>query len=276
MGVDDRMNERSVAAVRRYWDARPLGTQYVVDERLEPGSAEFFTHIRPWMNPFKFPEIMPRIEAEAAKIQGGHLLEIGCGMGFDGAEFLERGVRVTATDLTPSAVELTRRHYETRGLDAEDVRVENVLDLSFPDASFDAVWAAGVIHHTGDSRTAIAEVRRVLRPGGRAIISHFYRRPSWMLFLSRLGRQNIEHEDRDPPVTDFMREREILALFEDFEIESVSRDHYRALPIAKRGWKATLYRWGFRPTYNLLPASVARRFAYKFSVIAVKPREEGA
>jgi len=270
------MNDRSVAAVRDYWESRPLGTQYVTDRDLEPGSPEFFEHIRPWMNPYKFPEIMPRIDAEARRLRGKHLLEIGCGMGFDSAEFLERGVRVTATDLTPTAVELTRKHFEARGLDPEDVRIADVLALDFADETFDAVWANGVVHHTGDCRKAIAEIRRVLKPGGRAIISNFYRRPSWMLLISRLGRENIEHEDRDPPVTDFMREREILDLFDGFEIEATSRDHYRALPIARRGWKAVLYRWGFRPLYNLLPAGVARRLAYKFSVTAVKTPPAGS
>lgn len=268
------MRQRSVEAVRDYWQSRPLGTQYVTDRDLEPGSPEFFEHVRPWMNPYKFPEIMPRIEAEAEGLRGKHLLEIGCGMGFDGAEFLERGVRVTATDLTPAAVELTRRHFEARGLEPEDVRVANVLDLDFPDETFDAVWANGVIHHTGDNRAAIREIRRVLVPGGRAIISNFYRKPSWMLLLTRLGRVNIEHEDRDPPVTDFLREREILSLFEGFDVEITSRDHYRALPIARRGWKAALYTNVFRPIYNLLPAAIARRLAYKFSVTAVKTAEE--
>ena len=267
---DGMMSARSVEAIRDYWQERPLGTQYVSDPDVKAGSPEFFQHIKPWMNPYKFPEIMPRIEAEAAKLRGGHLLEIGCGMGFDSAEFLERGVRVTATDLTRAAVVLARRHFATRGLEAEAVGVENVLRLSFPDETFDAVWANGVVHHTGDSRGAIAEIRRVLKPGGRAIISNFYRKPSWMLLLSRLGRVNIEFEDADPPVTDFMREREILDLFEGFEIESVSRDHYRALPIARRGWKAALYTWGFRPVYNLLPVAVAQRLAYKLSVTAVK------
>lgn len=256
--------------IKEYWQERPLGTQYVTDPDLEPGTPEFFEHVRPWMNPYKYPELMPRIEAEAARLRRGHLLEIGCGMGFDSAEFLERGVRVTATDLTPAAVELARRHFEARELEPEDVRVESVLDLGFTDGSFDAVWANGVIHHTGDCRRALAEIHRVLKPGGRAIISNFYRRPSWMLLLSRLGRENIEFEDADPPVTEFMREREILDLFDGFDVVSVSRDHYRALPIARRGWKAALYTRIFRPLYNLLPVAVAERLAYKLSVTAVK------
>lgn len=261
---------RSVKAIRAYWQERPLGTQYVTDPDLEPGTPEFFEHIRPWMNPYKFPELMPRIEAEAALLRDRHLLEIGCGMGFDSAEFLERGVRVTATDLTPAAVEFARSHFDARGLEPEDVRVENVMNLGFADGSFDAVWANGVIHHTGDCPRAISEIRRVLKPGGRAIISNFYRKPSWMLLLSRVGRENIEFEDADPPVTEFMREAEILDLFEGFEVVSISRDHYRALPIARRGWKAALYTIGFRPLYNLIPAPIAKRLAYKLSVTAVK------
>ncbi len=100
---------------------------------------------------------MPRIEREAAKLKDAHLLEVGCGMGFDSIEFLKRGVRVTTTDLTPTAVELTRCHFEIAGIQAEDVRVENVLDLSFHDNTFDAVWACGVLHHTGNTEKAISE-----------------------------------------------------------------------------------------------------------------------
>ena len=259
-----------VSAVRDYWDAHTLGTQYVTDPSLSIGSAEFFAHIRPWMNPYKFPWIMERIEREATKLRGAHLLEVGCGMGFDSVEFLKRGVRVTATDLTPNAVELTRRHFEVEQVRAEDVRVENVRALSFTDETFDAVWANGVLHATGDTAQAVREVRRVLKPGGRAIISHFYRRPSWMYWLSRLGRENIEFEEEDPPVNEFLTQSEILALFDGFVIEEAVQEHYRLLPVARRGWKARLYGYGLRPAYNLLPAPIARRLAYKFSVTAVK------
>ncbi len=263
-------DQRAVSAIYDYWQARPLGVQYQLDDRVEIGSPEFFAHIRPWMNPFKFPWIMERIEREAALLHGRHLLEIGCGMGFDSLEFLKRGVRVTASDLTAAAVELTRAHFAVAGVRAEDIRIENSLQLSFPDSTFDAVWANGVLHHTGDTARAIREVHRVLKPGGRAIISHFYRRPSWMYTLSRFGRENIEHKEKDPPVTDFLTEKEIRAMFAGFVIEEAAPEHYRALPVARRGIKAVLYTYGFRPLYNLLPAPLAKRWAYKYSVTAVK------
>jgi ubiquinone/menaquinone biosynthesis C-methylase UbiE len=262
--------QSTISAVRDYWDSHTLGLQYVRDKHLTVGSREFFEHIRPWMNPYKFPWIMERIEREAKLLKGKHLLEIGCGMGYDSLEFLKRGVRVTATDLTPSAAELARRHFALEHLPAEEVRVENVLALSFRDNTFDAVWANGVLHATGDTRRAIQEVCRVLKPGGRAIISHFYRKPSWMYVLSRFGKENIEYKEEDPPVNEFYTEREILAMFIGFDVIEAVQEHYRALPVCRDGFKAALYTHGFKPVYNLIPLSIARRLAYKFSVTAIK------
>src|SRR5690606_23664280 len=156
------------------------------------GSKESFDHIRPWMNPYKFPEIMPRIDEQAELLKGKHILEVGAGMGFDSLEFLKRGVRVTVTDLTQAAIDVAKRHFELEGYRPEAVQTENVLALSFPDNTFDGVWACGVVHHTGDTAGAIREIHRVLKPGGRAMISHMYRKPSWMYYLSKYGRENIE------------------------------------------------------------------------------------
>jgi ubiquinone/menaquinone biosynthesis C-methylase UbiE len=263
------------AAIRDYWNAHPLGLQYVSMPGIKQGSPEFFEHIRPWMNPYKFPWIMDRIDSEARKLKGKKLLEVGCGMGYDSLEFIRRGVRVTAVDLTPNAVEFAKRHFEVVGAQADEVKVGNALDLPFDTESFDGVWSNGVLHATGDTPGAIAEVRRVLKPGGRAIISHFYRKPSWMYLIHRLGRENIEYKDEDPPVNEFYTEAEIEAMFRDFRIESTFREHHRALPVARTGIKAGLYRYVFRPGYNLLPEPLALRLAYKYSVIAVKPAVAG-
>ena len=104
-----------VESVRDYWEAHPLGLQYVSDPNVEIGSPAFYEHIRPWMNPYKFPWIMERIESEAANLRGKKLLEIGCGMGYDSLEFLKRGVNVTAIDLTPAAIDFARRGARTKG-----------------------------------------------------------------------------------------------------------------------------------------------------------------
>jgi ubiquinone/menaquinone biosynthesis C-methylase UbiE len=260
----------TVRDVHAYWNVHTLGLQYVSDPSLEPGTPEFFAHIRPWMNPYKFPWIMERIDRESKLLQGKHLLEIGCGMGYDSLEFLKRGVRVTAIDLTENAVTIAAQHFAVEGVKPEAVQVGNALDLPFPDATFDAVWSNGVLHATGDTQRAINEVWRVLKPGGRAIISHFYRRPSWMWTLHRLGREPIEAHTEDPPVNVFYTDAEVLTMFKRFKVLEAVHEHHRALPVAKRGVKAQLYRWGFAPLYNLVPERIALRYAYKVSVTAIK------
>lgn len=260
----------TVGEVHDYWNTHTLGFQYVTDKNVKPGSPEFFTHIRPWMNPHKFPWIMERIDREAKLLKGKHLLEIGCGMGYDSLEFLKRGVRVTATDLTPNAVAITRQHFKLERVQAEDIRTANALDLPFADNTFDAVWANGVLHATGDTRRAIREARRVLKPGGRAIISHFYRKPSWMYLLHLLGRENIEYKEQDPPVNEFYPDEEILDFFQGFQVVEAAREHERLLPVRRDGLKASLYTNILKPVYNLLPTSLAKKFAYKLSVTAIK------
>jgi len=263
-------DEQVVKGVHAYWNKNTLGLQYVSDHGIERGTPEFFAHIRPWMNPYKFPWIMQRIERESQLLRGKHLLEVGCGMGYDSLEFLRRGVRVTAIDLTENAVRFTRKHFEAEGVKPEAVQVGNALELPFADETFDAVWSNGVLHATGNTQRAIDEVRRVLKPGGRAIISHFYRKPSWMWTVHRLGREPIEAHEEDPPVNEFHTDEEVLAMFRDFKVLEAVHEHHRALPVAKHGFNAALYRGVFAPLYNLLPESLALKYAYKISVTAVK------
>jgi ubiquinone/menaquinone biosynthesis C-methylase UbiE len=267
--MDEKL-QTTVNNVHDYWNTHTLGFQYVTDKSIKPGTPEFFTHIRPWMNPYKFPWIMERINREAQLLKGKHLLEIGCGMGYDSLEFLKRGVRVTATDLTPNAVRMSLQHFEVEGVKAEDVRTANALDLPFADNTFDAVWSNGVLHATGDTRRAIAEARRVLKPGGRAIISHFYRKPSWMYTVNRLGRENIEYKEEDPPVNEFYTDEEVLDFFQGYKVIEAVHEHERLLRARRDGWKAFLYHNILMPTYNLLPSSVALKYAYKISITAIK------
>jgi SAM-dependent methyltransferase len=99
--------------------------------------------------------------AEIAAAAPASILEIGCGTGaFAGRLQSEHPTAIlVAVDQSARMVELTRE----RGVDA---RVADAMDLPFEDASFDAVVAMWMLYHVPDLDVALAEVRRVLRPGG--------------------------------------------------------------------------------------------------------------
>ena len=108
------------------------------------------------------------------ELRGKDVLEIGCGTGVHARLLAAAGARVTAVDLTPTAVELTRRRLELARLDA-DVREADAESLPFADGSFDFVWSWGVIHHSESTDRVIAEIARVLRPGGRLALMVYNR-----------------------------------------------------------------------------------------------------
>jgi SAM-dependent methyltransferase len=101
--------------------------------------------------------------AALADLPARRLLEVGCGTGAFAARCVaELGCDVTALDLSPAMVEAT----QARGVPAV---VGNVEDLPFGDGSFDAVAAAWMLYHVPHLDRGLAEVSRVLRPGGRLV-----------------------------------------------------------------------------------------------------------
>jgi len=91
------------------------------------------------------------------------VLEVGCGWG-ELAQWIARetGADVVAVDLSPRMVELALE----AGVDA---RVADVQQLPFDDGEFDVAVAAWMLYHAPDLDGAVAELTRVLRPGGRLV-----------------------------------------------------------------------------------------------------------
>jgi ubiquinone/menaquinone biosynthesis C-methylase UbiE len=100
------------------------------------------------------------------------VLEIGCGAGFLAIALARRGFTVEAVDHASSMVELTRRHARETGMQNRiHAKIEDVHELSFEDESFDLIVALGVINWLHDLKKALAEIRRVLKPGGYAVLN---------------------------------------------------------------------------------------------------------
>jgi SAM-dependent methyltransferase len=107
----------------------------------------------------------PLLDAAGVSI-GTRVLDVGTGPGVVAGAAAARGATVTAVDAEPSMIEAAARNVP--GL---DVRLAVLPDLPLPDGEFDAVTGNFVIHATGDPAAVLAELRRVLRPGGRLALT---------------------------------------------------------------------------------------------------------
>lgn len=104
------------------------------------------------------------IVARVGDVAGLDFLDLGCGTGRVAALAAERGARVTAVDLSPAMV---RRAAALDQLRDARVEVMDAQELALPDASFDRVVASFSVMFCPEPHRALAEARRVLRPGGR-------------------------------------------------------------------------------------------------------------
>jgi len=110
----------------------------------------------------------PAMLALAGDVAGRRILDAGCGSGPLFAALRDRGAIVTGFDKSAAMVELARRRL---GDDA-DLQVADLGGpLPFPDGEFHDVIASLVLHYLQDWGPALAELRRVLKPGGRLLVS---------------------------------------------------------------------------------------------------------
>jgi SAM-dependent methyltransferase len=165
--------------VRRWWSDHPMTYDWRGDIPYEPGTREHLDEVErrflaeawfaqaPGARPFS--GLIP-----FERLAGKDVLEIGCGTGVHARLLADARANVTAVDLTPTAVDLTRKRLELHGL-AADVREADAENLPFADASFDFVWSWGVIHHSESTDEVVREIARVLRPGGTLALMVYHR-----------------------------------------------------------------------------------------------------
>ena len=128
------------------------------------------------------------------------VLDVGFGGGLSLPELLARAGRVAGVDRAEDMVERARReHAEAVRADRLDVRVGDVHELPFPDATFDRVLTVNTVYFWPDLPAALTEVKRTLKPGGRLVIG--IRDPKQMRRVSRdIFTVRPPHEVRDAAV----------------------------------------------------------------------------
>ena len=165
--------------------------------------------------------LLPRVRP------GDRVLDIGCGEGLFCSLLTAAGARPVGAEIAAEAIERARRRHPQLRFEL----VEPHGPLPFDDASFDVVWASEVIEHVADTAGWLSELRRVLRGGGRLLVTTPYH---GRVSALRLGLRGFE--DHFQPTGQHLRfytRRSLRTLLEDFDLEVLSIDAGGGWPLLR-------------------------------------------
>ena len=164
--TDEQFAEGAAAVARQRWH-KPT-----VELNVREGYAEWSNQYDGEPNPLITLEETLVLEL-IGDVAGLDILDVACGTGRYAIPLAQAGARVTGIDLSEEMLDLARRKAAGSGLPL-DLRVGDVRALPFADASFDLAVCALALCHLPDLDPAAQELARVLRPGGRVVISDFH------------------------------------------------------------------------------------------------------
>lgn len=100
--------------------------------------------------------------------KGANVLEYGCGVGENTLQLAPLAASIVGIDISDVGVERGTQEAKRRRIENASFAVMNAESMTFADASFDFVFGVGIVHHL-DVAKSIAEIKRVLKPGGVAL-----------------------------------------------------------------------------------------------------------
>jgi SAM-dependent methyltransferase len=170
--------EVTLDAVRRFWSAHPCDS----DRSEADDRRRYFEEIEGWRYT-DHPSIVDA--ARFSDFAGSDVLEIGCGVGTDGRQFMRAGANYTGINLDAGSTALANEAIQAFGLEGRVLQM-NGEELDFPGGSFDHVYIMGVLMATPHPHAMLGQALRVLRPGG-SICAMVYNRSSVNYKIEILG-----------------------------------------------------------------------------------------
>lgn len=157
--------------VHEFWNAQSCDTQVARSAQLSKGYFEEIEAFRYLDQPFIHSF------AQFTRYHGKRVLEVGIGAGTDFIQWLRAGALASGVDLTEEALKNASHRIAVYQLpQPEFLKVADAEQLPFAAATFDLGYSFGVLHHTPNTEKAIAELLRVVRPGGELKIMLYNRR----------------------------------------------------------------------------------------------------
>lgn len=268
----------SNAQVRDFWEENPVAAASIP---VPPGDPDYFRYFDALRERFDCePYWLSNVIHDYDHGQGKRVLDVGCGNGYVLAQYARHGAHVHGIDLTEAALRLSRQRFELAGLDG-DFQLTDGESIPHADASFDIVCAMGVLHHVADPRPMVAEMLRVLKPGGQVIMM-LYHRYSWrnLVIIPLLALLHPKYRGRslqgvrnatdglDCPLAKVYSRRQARELLHDFE-----GHRFQVNQLAWRDLfaRSPLTRWLERVHPDLTSSFLARWLGWNLYITASKP-----
>jgi len=220
--------QASIQTVQAYWNARPCNIRH---SSRPVGTREYFDDVEK-RKYFVEPHIPAFAQFERWK--GKKVLEVGCGIGTDTINFARAGAFVTGVDLSDQSLALARQRAQVFGLESQIIFYQaNAEELSavVPLESYDLVYSFGVIHHTPNPSSAIAEIRKYMTASSEFRLM-LYAKNSWKNIMIESQFDQPEAQSGCPIAFTYTSE-EVRDLLKGFNICSIKQDHIFPFVIEK-------------------------------------------
>jgi ubiquinone/menaquinone biosynthesis C-methylase UbiE len=218
-------------------------------------------------------------------VRGKYLLDLGCGAGENSVYFALQGATCVAADYSPGMVDIALKLATQNGVKVEG-KVINAMAIDFPDNTFDVVYASNLLHHIPDPRIAIKEMRRVLKPGGKACFWDPLQHNPVINVYRRIATQ-VRTEDETPldiGIVDYVQSQFSQTRYDTFWIATlwIFLQFYlieKVHPNEERYWKKIITEHDrLEPTYRRLEKldrvlknlPLMKRMAWNLAVVATK------
>jgi len=194
----------------------------------------------------------PWVAEQILREHGEHarVLDVGCGAGFLSNHLAREGFEVTGLDASQASIDVATRH---DGTGKARYLLGDAMSLPFADASFDVVCAMDFLEHVEEPASVVAEIARVLRPGGVFFFHTFNRNPvAWLVVI-----KGVEWFVKNTP-----RHMHVLRLFiKPRELEQMCETNDMRV-VALHGSAPVVLSWAF--WRMLLTRVVPSDFRFRF------------
>ena len=241
--------------VKKYWDDQPCNIKHSKKKFL---SKEYFKEVK---KKRFFVESHINKFADFKKYKNKNVLEIGCGIGTDGVEFIKNGANYTGVELSKNSIKIFEERIKILKLKNSNNKlilsnVENLKEV--PKQNYDLIYSFGVIHHTPNMKKAFDEIFKLANKKTEIKIM-LYAKYSYKNFMLDLTKYRYEAQ-KGCPVVHKVDSQDVKKLIKDkFKIIDIYQDFifpYQIKPYKKNIYKKIKH-------FDLMPKNVFKKLSEK-------------